>query len=273
MAVPEANVFLLQNPGSDCPTLQPLFSVPGVNGTDGIVEIDGRPDVFAVIAGNLSLSAEANGVPDSWSVWELDLTGGNSNNSSNTSSFSEAGTTAAAVDCNAAPPLPPPVTARKITSVPQAPRLNGAAAIPGTAFVLLGDSQLGQVFRLNTFTGAIATVLDFPEMKPVPGAGSIDDALALNGMKITQAGNGSLLLYFTNAAARTMNRVAVLPDGSGPVEGAVVERIASVTEAGWLDDLAVREDGSLWVTTNVSCVKHPFFQLIQRYSCKLAYRN
>lgn len=238
MAVPQPNVFLLQNPASACPTLQPLFSVPGVNGTDGIVEIANRPDVFAVIAGNLSLSAAANGVPNSWSVWEIDL-------SKNTN-------TSSAVNCNAGPPSPPTVTARKIASVPQAPRLNGAAAIPGTSSILLGDSQLGVAFRLDTATGNITTALDFPQMKPVPGAGSIDDALGLNGMKIAAAGNGSLLLYFTNAAARTMNRVAILPDGSGPVRGAAAEMIANVSSAGWMDDLDVRSDGSLWVTTNVS---------------------
>lgn len=243
MAVPDPNVFLLQNPASACPTLQPLFSVPGVNGTDGIVEIANRPDVFAVIAGNLSLSGDpANGVPGTWSVWELDLTANNNNKTSSSSP----------VNCNGPPPSPPTVTARKIAAVTQAPRLNGAAAIPGTAAVLLGDSQLGVAFRLDTSTGAITTALDFPQMKPAPGAGSIDDALGLNGMKIASAGNGSLLLYFTNAAARTMNRVAILPDGSGPVSGAAVETIASVPSAGWLDDLDIRNDGSLWITTNVS---------------------
>lgn len=253
MAVPQPNVFLLQNPASPCPTLAPLFSVPGVNGTNGIVEIANRPDVFAVIAGNLSLSAAANGVPDSWSVWELDL----SRDASTT-------TTTTVVNCDAGPPPPPTnVTARKIASVPQAPRLNGAAAIPGTAAILLGDSQLGVVFRLDTATGALTTALDFPQMKPVPGAGSIDDALGLNGMKITASaaapGKESLFLYFTSAAARTMNRVAILPDGTGPVSGAAVEMIASVPSAGWMDDLDVRSDGSLWVTTNVSWMKAPPF--------------
>lgn len=249
MAVPQPNVFLLQNSASACPTLSPLFSVPGVNGTNGIVEIATRPDVFAVIAGNLSLSAAANGVPDSWSVWEIDLS-------------RDANSNTMTVNCDAGSPPPPPptnVTARKIASVPQAPRLNGAAAIPGTAAILMGDSQLGVAFRLDTITGAVTTALDFPQMKPVPGAGSIDDALGLNGMKITASaatpGNESLFLYFTNAAARTMNRVAILPDGTGPVSGAAVEMIASVPSAGWMDDLDVRSDGSLWVTTNVSCIK------------------
>lgn len=239
MAVPDPNVFLVRGPASPCPALVPLFSVPGgVNGTDGLVEIATRPDVFAVIAGNLSLSAAANGVPGSWAVWELDLSRDN--------------VTGSVVDCNAAP-APPNVTARLIAAVPQAPRLNGAAAVPGTPAVLLGDSQLGVAFRLDTATGAITTALDFPEMKPAPGAGSIDDALGLNGMKIVIS-QDILFLYFTNAAARTVNRVAILPDGSGPVAGAAVEVLASVPSAGWLDDFDVRSDGSLWITTNVSWI-------------------
>lgn len=239
MAVPDPNVFLVRGPASPCPALVPLFSVPGgVNGTDGLVEIATRPDVFAVIAGNLSLSAAANGVPGSWAVWELDLSRDN--------------VAGDMVDCSA-PVSPPNVTARLIAAVPQAPRLNGAAAVPGTPAVLLGDSQLGVAFRLDTATGALTTALDFPEMKPVPGAGSIDDALGLNGMKIVTARDtDTLFLYFTNAAARTVNRVAILPDGSGPVAGAAVEVLASVPSAGWLDDFDVRSDGSLWITTNVS---------------------
>lgn len=244
MAVPDANIFLLQNPGSACPTMSPLFQVPGVNGTDGITELADRPDVFAVIAGNLSLSGNpANGVPDTWSVWELDLSGGTNGSATDPR-------TGQTIDCAPGATVPPAVTARKIADVPQGPRLNGIAAVPGTSAVLVGDSELGVAFRIDTVTGAVTTALDFPAMKPVPNQGSADDALGLNGMKIAQG-----FLYFTNAAGRTVNRVAILPDGSGPAPGAAVELIANVSSAGWLDDLDLREDGSLWVTTNVSCVE------------------
>lgn len=237
MAVPQANVFLLQNPASACPTFSPVFSVPGVNGTDGIAEVANRPDVFAVIAGNLSLSGNpANGVPNTWSVWEIDLSGG-----TNTS-------VSGVVNCAPGGTVAPTISARKIADFPMAPRLNGIAGIPGTSAMLVGDSQLGVAFRLDTITGQITTALDFPQMKPVPGAGSADDALGLNGLKVGKDG----FAYFTNAAARTINRVAILPDGSGPLPGAVVQTIASVPNAGWMDDLDIKADGSLWVNTNVS---------------------
>lgn len=239
MAVPQANIFAIQNPMTSCPTMTPVFQIPGSNGTHGITEIANRPDVFAVIAGNISLSGNpANGVLGSNSVWELDL-----RSSGSAPATGPVGGINPDPSCPSALPLE--VTARRIADFTMAPRLNGAASVPGTSAVLVGDSQLGVAFRLDTATGAITTALDFPEMKPVPGAGSADDALGLNGMKI-RAG----FLYFTTAASRTVYRVAILPDGSGPAPGAAVETIAAVPSASWMDDIDVRDDGSLWVTTN-----------------------
>ncbi|KKY30293.1 hypothetical protein UCDDA912_g09769 [Diaporthe ampelina] len=239
MAVPQSNVFAIQNPMTSCPTMVPVFQVPGSNGTHGITEIANRPDVFALVAGNISLSGNpANGVLGSNSVWELDLR----------TSGSAAGAgprTGVDPDPSCPPALPLEVTARKIADLPMAPRLNGLAAVPGTSAVLVGDSQLGVAFRVDTATGAVTTALDVPEMKPVPGAGSADDALGLNGMKVRGGA-----LYFTTAASRTAYRIAIMPDGSGPAPGAAVETIAAVPAASWMDDIDVRDDGSLWVTTN-----------------------
>ncbi|KAL1865376.1 hypothetical protein Daus18300_007266 [Diaporthe australafricana] len=239
MAVPQSNIFVLQNPMTSCPTMTPVFQVPGSNGTHGITEIATKPDVFAVIAGNISLSGNpANGVLGSNSVWELDLR-------ASASAPGPGPITGVGPDPSCPAALPLQVTARKIADFTMAPRLNGAAAVPGTSAVLVGDSQLGVAFRLDTDTGAITTALDLPEMKPVPGAGSADDALGLNGMKVRGG-----FLYFTTAASRTVYRVGILADGTGPAAGAAVETIAAVPAASWMDDIDVRDDGSLWVTTN-----------------------
>lgn len=239
MAVPQSNVFAIQNPMTSCPNMVPVFQVPGSNGTHGITEIANRPDVFAVVAGNISLSGNpANGVMGSNSLWELDLrTSGNA--------AGPGPITGVNPDPSCPPALPLEVTARKIADLPMAPRLNGLASVPGTSAVLVGDSQLGVAFRVDTATGAVATAVDVPEMKPVPGAGSADDALGLNGMKVRGGA-----LYFTTAASRTVYRIAINPDGSGPAPGAAVETIAAVPAASWMDDIDVRDDGSLWVTTN-----------------------
>lgn len=240
MAVPQSNVFAIQNPMTSCPNMVPVFQVPGSNGTHGIAEIANRPDVFAVVAGNISLSGNpANGVMGSNSLWELDM---------RTSGSAVApGPQKQGINPDPSCPqaLPLEVTARKIADLPMAPRLNGLAAVPGTSMMLVGDSQLGVAFRVDTATGAVTTAVDVPEMKPVPGAGSADDALGLNGMKVKGGA-----LYFTTAASRTVYRIAIQPDGSGPMPGATVETIAAVPTASWMDDIDIRDDGSLWVTTN-----------------------
>lgn len=240
MAVPQSNVFAIQNPMTSCPNMVPVFQVPGSNGTHGIAEIANRPDVFAVVAGNISLSGNpANGVMGSNSLWELDM---RTSGSAVAPAPQKQGINP---DPSCPQALPLEVTARKIADLPMAPRLNGLAAVPGTSMMLVGDSQLGVAFRVDTATGAVTTAVDVPEMKPVPGAGSADDALGLNGMKVRGGA-----LYFTTAASRTVYRIAIQPDGSGPMSGATVETIAAVPTASWMDDIDVRDDGSLWVTTN-----------------------
>lgn len=240
MAVPQSNVFAIQNPMTSCPNMVPVFQVPGSNGTHGIAEIANRPDVFAVVAGNISLSGNpANGVMGSNSLWELDM---RTSGSAVAPAPQKQGINP---DPSCPQALPLEVTARKIADLPMAPRLNGLAAVPGTSMMLVGDSQLGVAFRVDTATGAVTTAVDVPEMKPVPGAGSADDALGLNGMKVRGG-----MLYFTTAASRTVYRIAIQPDGSGPMPGATVETIAAVPTASWMDDIDVRDDGSLWVTTN-----------------------
>lgn len=240
MAVPQSNVFAVQNPMSSCPNMVPVFQIPGSNGTHGIAEVATTPDVFAVLAGNISLSGNpANGVLGSNSVWELDL---RTSGSAVTTAPNKQGINP---DPACPPALPLEVTARKIADMPMAPRLNGLAAVPGTSAMLVGDSQLGVAFRVDMATGAVTTAVDVPEMKPVPGAGSADDALGLNGMKVRGGA-----LYFTTAASRTVYRIAIQPDGSGPMPGATVETIAAVPSASWMDDIDIRDDGSLWVTTN-----------------------
>ena len=221
LAAPSGNLFLLQNPTAPQPNLVPLFAFP-TNTTNGIVET--RPDTFVVIAENISQSGDpANGVPGTDQVWEVTLL-----NTTN----------------------PPGVVARKIADMPDAPRLNGAAAVPNTTAVLLGDSQLGVAFRLDTATGRYTQAFRFPEMAPVPNANSSDDALGINGMKVP----GDGFFYFSNAASRPLDRPPITPDGfpAPAVAGTStnpVETIARIPTVPWLDDFAVRvSDGSIFLT-------------------------
>ncbi|KAK1751260.1 hypothetical protein QBC47DRAFT_434133 [Echria macrotheca] len=219
--LPDGTLFLVQNPSSPQPRVLPIFTFP-TNATHGITEFS--PDTFLVIASNISQSDNpANGVLGTNQVWAVSL-----HDTSN----------------------PPAVTARvkKITDLPDAPRLNGAAAVPNSSVVLLGDSQLGAVFRLDTATGKYTKAFQLPEMAPVPGSNSSDDALGINGMKVP----GDGFLYFSNAASRTMYRTAITGDGfpaSGSGSNNPVEKIAQITSVPWLDDFDVRaSDGSIFLT-------------------------
>ncbi len=223
LAGPSGNLFLVQNPMSQKPNMVPIFAFP-TNTTSGIVET--RPDTFVVIAEDISQSGDpANGVQGTDQVWEVTLM-----NTEN----------------------PPAVVARKITDMPDAPRLNGAAAIPNTTAVLLGDSQLGAAFRLDTATGQYTKAFQFPEMAPVPNSNSSDDALGINGMKVP----GDGFFYFSNAASRTMYRTAITADGFPAKPGGgsgtsanPVETIARIPSVPWLDDFDVRvSDGSIFLT-------------------------
>ncbi|KAI0126717.1 hypothetical protein BJ170DRAFT_415851 [Xylariales sp. AK1849] len=220
-ALPSGNLFLVQNPTSQQPSMVPLFAFP-TNSTAGIVET--RPDTFVVLAENISTSDNpANGVQGSNQVWEVTLM--------NTQD-------------------PPEVVARRITEMPDALRLNGAAAVPNTTAVLVGDSELGAVFRLDTATGQYTKAFQFPEMAPVPNSNSSDDALGINGMKAP----GDGFLYFSNAASRTMYRTAITADGfpaagSNGTSNNPVETIARIPSVPWLDDFDVRtSDGSIFLT-------------------------
>src|SRR3569833_3815204 len=228
-AFPSGNLFLVQNATSPQPSMVPVFAFP-TNTTNGIVEI--RPDVFVVIAENISQSDNpANGVQGTDQVWEVTLSD----------------TTVTTQGRSA-------VTARKITDMPDAPRLKGAAANPNTTAVLLGDSKLGEAFRLDTATGNYTKAFQFPEMAPVPNSTSSDDALGVSGMKVP----GDGFFYFSNAASRTMYRTAVTPDGfpARPARGGSnrtsanpVETIARIPSVPRLDGFDVRLSGGSIVIT------------------------
>ncbi|CAD6580097.1 MAG: hypothetical protein ASARMPRED_009352 [Alectoria sarmentosa] len=185
------------------PTLVHQFS--GVSSTVGIAETS--PDIFAVITGNAS-DVTLLGVPGSFSLWSVDLN-------------------------------PPEPTAKLITSIPEADSLNGLTTLNGSPdIVLIADSTLGAVWRVNIVTGDYSIAIQSPFFTPssnssIPGRG-INGVHTFGGM-----------LYFTNSAQETFGRVTITNDGSASGE---VE-ILGVPLAAY-DDFAFDGEGNAWIATH-----------------------
>ncbi|KAF7978229.1 hypothetical protein HWV62_1232 [Athelia sp. TMB] len=157
---------------------QLVQTIPGAEGLLGIGEVE--KDVFAVVAGNLSLATVVSTV-GSYSIWKVDV-----RDSQNPTSY-------------------------KVVDIPAAQFLNGLAVLDTKGNILVSDSGAGVVYRVNTYTGSYQIVLEDPSMKPAPGGVQ----LGINGIQIQ---NG--FLYYTSSTQGLFARVAIHPNGTaaGPIE-------------------------------------------------------
>ena len=121
---------------------------PEYLGLLGIVEY--RPDVFAFIAGNFSISEGFISEPGSYAIWSIDFTNSDG-----------------------------PVT-KKIADVPGAKFLNGLAYLESADALLLGDAGLGVIWKLSISTGCSSIVIEDPLMKKV----NPDAPDGINGLKV-----------------------------------------------------------------------------------------
>ena len=192
---------------SEAPVL--IHRFPGT-GTLGIAEID--QDVFAVAAGNVTVTAT---IPGTYSVWKVDMRTFDASSGS-------------------------PATVAKIADIPEAQILNGATLLnQGSGIVLFADSIAGVVWGLDTRTGEYDKVLDDPLMKPGAGPTSI----GINGIR---ARNSSV--YFTNSAQIVLARVPVHA-ANGTAAGAF--EVVARPNASFVDDFALRpKDAAAFVATN-----------------------
>ncbi|KAF7968177.1 hypothetical protein HWV62_31686 [Athelia sp. TMB] len=162
--------------------------ISGVEGLLGIAEV--TPDVFAVIAGNLSLATDVS-TAGSYSIWKIDAR-----------SY--------------------PAKSSKIADIPKGILLNGMTLLDKEGTVLIADSGAGVVYSVNANTGKYQVVLDDPSMKPAAGAAI---QIGINGL---HTHNG--FLYFTSTTQGLFARVPIKADGTalGPVQ--VIARPGSVDD-------------------------------------------
>ena len=183
-----------------------IYTFPDVEGALGIAEY--APDIFAVITGNVS-GTTGKSTPGSFAVWKIDM---RSYYGPNTA------------------------TVTKITDLPTALLLNGAATlnfIEGT--ILLADSQAGAVIRVDTSKGTYTVVQEDATMAVNPNGGP---PLGINGLRVHDG-----YLYFTNTGRNIFVRVPIHPDGTA--KGAYETLVTNAV--GGYDDFAVDVFGEFFL--------------------------
>lgn len=129
---------------------------------------------------------------------------------------------------------------RKVAEIPEAGLLNGMGLLSrGEGTILMADSLLGLVWKLNVYTGAYEIVFDHPVLKPVKGA---NVEFGVNGVHVVDS-----VLYFTNTDQGILGKVPISTDGFPT--GLPVNITTEVPAA---DDFAIDSSGNFWVAQNVA---------------------
>ncbi|KAL3303764.1 six-bladed beta-propeller -like protein [Colletotrichum asianum] len=167
-----------------------LVTIPGVLGTIGITEA--ALDIFVFGAGNLTISP-LDVVPGSLKLFSLDLSRKD-----------------------------PEV--ELITLMPDAVFINGITPWSATE-VLVADTILGAIYKVNTVTGAYETSLSGP------------DFAGANGVSVQDG-----YLYYTSSSNQTLSRMLVNGDLiPGPVK--------VIYDGTPVDDFVLAPDGTAYVAT------------------------
>jgi hypothetical protein len=185
-----------------------LHTYPGGQSTLGIAET--QPDLFVVVVGNYSTST-FQGIKGSFAIWTLDLRKGL------------------------------PGIAKKVASIPQAEALNGAATVIGNPnIVLVADSALGAIWRVDTTTGACVEI-----EKSGLLATSGNFPLGVNGIRMYGSN-----VYFTNSAQGLFGKIPFSTQGTPMGNPAVITRTLSSNYT--YDDFAMDSNGNAYVANHLN---------------------
>lgn len=191
----------------------------GSNALCGIAEYE--PDVFAVIAGNVTL-ATGDGVVGSWSIYSIDLAGAN-------------------ITSNASITAKPP-TVTKIADIDAATLLNGMAVLSGDekSLLIAGDVKTGTIYSVDIETGDYAVAINNTYT-----ATATEYGLGTSGTDGVQILDD--VLYFTNIAQGYLYRVALnTTDGTPAGEFETVSQIMTSNDQ-W-DDFTFDAAGNVYMT-------------------------
>lgn len=187
-----------------------VAKIPAATGLLSIVEIE--KDIFYVVAGNISVTLLIP-TAGNFSVWRVDM---------NTFKLNKS---LARVE--------------RVVDIPQAKFLNGATVLSrkeGT--LLIADSLLGSVFRVNTRSKEVRVIIKDP-LFDVTSATAV--AAGINGLKLDRSGE----LYFTNTNQNLFGKISIWPDGRPKAKGQVLS--SGIVFA---DDFAVGRKVGFFVTQN-----------------------
>lgn len=213
---PNASVYQVSQPTTPRTTVSLVHMFDSIDGLGGITET--LPDVFVTFGGNFSALARPK--VGTFSVFEIDLRRTSEHN------------------------LRPAV--RLVAAIPEAVFPNGVQTVPDIpTTILIADSTLGLVWRLDTLSGDYEVGIQVPEMAVVPEA---PYEIGINGLHIH---NG--YIYWTNSFAATIYRIQI--DGLGrAVPGAEAETVINLSsETTFLDDMTLGpfDEDIIWAMTNL----------------------
>jgi hypothetical protein len=226
--VTEPSLYQLENPLNQA-TAKLLYEFPEVTSVFGMLEI--ANDVFAVAVGNFSTTT-VTATEKSFSLWKVDFKNGERGN---------IGT--------------PDIS--KITDIPEAIFLNGVTKAESRPYhkhqeqldtVLIADSVLGAVWKVDTNTGHYEKVISLPEMLP-PTNASLD--IGINGIAVY---DGSL--YWTNTASETIYAIAIDPSTCSALPNTSLRTVAEDIGIA-IDDFTFDNNGNLYVAGGDTVVVFP----------------
>lgn len=126
-------------------------------------------------------------------------------------------------------------TGEPLVEIAGARFLNGMAAF-GRNAVLVADSRLGRLYRVDLATRAVDVWLEDERPTPAPEAAFLPGA---NGLKIA---DGRVVV--TSNSRALVFAVDIAPDGSPGAMTELAHRLRA-------DDLAIGDDGALYLTTHI----------------------
>ena len=213
LTVINAPVLYTIDPTASTPAPKVVYTFPHATGLTGIAELHDS-DVFAVVAGNWSLS-NFSGVAGSFSVWRVDFRSD-----------------------------PPKV--KEIGPIPDSAGLNGLAVVqepPGT--ILIADSDLGAVWAIDPNNGKANVAISDDMFAP-----NATFPLGINGIGTRKDDRGHAL-HFVNSAQGIYGSVRI--DKRGFSTGKIT-MLATLAIPERYDDFAIDKQGNALIATHSNAV-------------------